>query len=90
VLAEAMASGLPIITSDFGPLPEINIDGETGIVVAAGDSAALAGAIRYLVDHPDQSMQFGRNGVKRAVECFSRERMVEAMLHIYRELVKAK
>jgi len=90
VLAEAMASGLPIITSDFGPLPEINIDGETGIVVAAGDSTALARAIRYLVDHPDKSKKFGRNGVKRAIECFSRERMVESMLRIYLELVKAK
>ena len=86
VLAEAMAFGLPLITSDFGPLPEINIDGETGLVVPSGDSRALALAIQHLVDHPEDCARFGINGIKRANECFSRERMISAMVDIYQDL----
>jgi glycosyltransferase involved in cell wall biosynthesis len=83
VIAEAMASGLPVITSDFGPLPEINVDGETGIVAPMGDTGALANAIRRLMEHPDDAERFGRNGMKRALERFSRQRTLEAMLRIY-------
>lgn len=86
VLAEAMACNLPLITSDYGPLPEINLHGQTGLVVAAGDVAALAGAIRYIDDHPDEAYRMGCNGRERAVNCFSLEQMTNSMLAIYEEL----
>jgi len=87
VLAEAMAFGLPTITSDFGPLPEINIDGETGLVVPSGNAESLSRAIQHLADHPDECVRFGRNGVRRAMECFSKERMVTSMMDIYKGLI---
>lgn len=88
VVPEAMACGLPVVTSDFGPLPEINIHNETGMVVPARDVNALAEAIRRLSGHPEECNRFGRNGAKRAWECFSRDQMIASMLAIYTDLKK--
>lgn len=89
VVLEAMASGLPVITSDFGPLPEINIHGETGLVTPAGDAEKLAQALRRLMDDPGLCLFMGGKGKLRAQQCFSTDRMVEEMLRLYED-VKAK
>jgi len=88
VLAEAMAAGLPLITSDFGPLAEVNRDAVTGIVVPAADSAALAKAIGELADAPERCLALGRAGRERAVSLFSKERMVQETLRRYERIVR--
>jgi glycosyltransferase involved in cell wall biosynthesis len=85
-----MACRLPLITSDFGPLPEINVDGETGLVVPAGDVHALAKAIGCLINNPNDCMRYGDVGRKRAEGCFSLTGMVERMLVIYESLVRRR
>jgi len=87
VLAEAMAARLPLVTSDFGPLAEVNLDGITGLVVPAGDSDALAGAIRTLADNPLLAQNMGDAGYRRAHEGFSVERMVTETLARYKGLL---
>lgn len=52
VVLEAFAAGVPVIASDLGGLSEIVRDGDNGLLFAAGDSAALAAAIRRLLDEP--------------------------------------
>ena len=86
VLPEAMACGLPLITSDFAPLTEVNIDGTTGIVVPMRDSDALAGAIRCLYEDRNLAENMGQAGYQRARDHFSRERMIEETASIYQEL----
>lgn len=86
VLAEAMASGLPLVTSDFGPLPEINLRDVTGLVVPAGDPAALAAAFADLADHPAKAAAMARAGAERARACFSSDTMVDRMVNLYSEL----
>lgn len=86
VLAEAMAQGIPLVTSDYGPLPEINIPGETGLVVPAGDVAALAEALRSLVGDPETCMRMGQAGQRRAKTFFQREKMVVEMIALYATL----
>ena len=86
VLAEAMASGLPVITSDFGPLPEINLDEETGLVVPVGDAKALALAIKMIMDDPMLARRFGQAGRRRAEQCYSADKMVNLMLVLYQEI----
>ena len=88
VLAEAMASGLPLITSDFGPLAEVNLNGETGLVVPMHDPKALADAIRTLADAPKRCRDLGQAGRARAVEHFSRDAMIDKTLAIYESLVR--
>ncbi|MBN1671919.1 MAG: glycosyltransferase family 4 protein [Kiritimatiellae bacterium] len=85
-LAQAMACGLPLITSDFGPLAEINIDGETGLVVEAENSLQLSAAIRRLMDDPAQCARMGAAGRRRATELLSRERMISQTIALYRRL----
>jgi glycosyltransferase involved in cell wall biosynthesis len=82
VLAEAMAAGLPLITSDFGPLPEINIQNETGLVVPTGDSRALSKAIRRMQSDPDLTQGMGRAALKRATQ-YDQRQMVTKMMEIY-------
>ena len=52
VFAEALASGLPIVGSRIGGIPDLVEHGTNGFLVPSGDTAALAGAIRYLADDP--------------------------------------
>jgi len=53
VLVEAMASGVPVVASDVGGIPEVVRDGETGLLVRPGDVAALAAALDRLVADPE-------------------------------------
>ena len=62
VLMEAMASGLPVIATRIAGIPELVADGESGLIVAPGDAAALADAILRLVADPAQRQRMGRAG----------------------------
>lgn len=53
VLLEAMSYGVPVIGSRIGGIPDIVVDGETGLLVPPGDAAALAGALQRLAGDPD-------------------------------------
>jgi len=87
-LVEAMASGLPVVTSDFGPLEEVNIHGATGLVVPAGNSGALAQAFRQLMDDPAFCVKMGKAGRERAVVYFSKDRMVNETLALCGRVLK--
>ena len=65
-LLEAMAAGLPVIASAVGAIPEILIPPDNGIVIAAGDRVALAGAIRALLRDADLRQRIGRNNRAKA------------------------
>jgi len=83
VLLEAMAASLPLVTSNFGALPEVNIDGETGFVTPMHDSLALASAIRRLMDNPPLALRMGQLGLQRVKVLYSREQMVRSALDVY-------
>ena len=57
---EAMASGLPIISTDVGSVREQIEDGANGVLVPPGDAGAIAAAIRGLLSQPEQMSEFGR------------------------------
>jgi glycosyltransferase involved in cell wall biosynthesis len=70
-VAEAMASGTAVIASDGGALPELVADGETGRIVPARDTAALAEAIGALVADPARCRELGAAGLERALRKFT-------------------
>jgi glycosyltransferase involved in cell wall biosynthesis len=84
VALEAMERGRPVVVSDVGGLPEIVADGETGVVVPAGDSEALAAAVVALVQDPDRAEAFGKAGRRRALDRFRQEHCTERHEVLYR------
>ena len=81
---EAMACGVPVISSDGGALPEVV--GDAGIVVPARDYIALADAIDTLLNDPKLQKKYSRAGIKRVEEMFTWEGAVKKMVEIYKKL----
>ncbi len=79
VIMEAMAAGLPVVSTSVGGIPEMVIQNETGFLVPAGDVAALAGAIERLFDEIGLAQRFGERGFQRASKLFSIEKNVHQL-----------
>jgi glycosyltransferase involved in cell wall biosynthesis len=71
VILEAMAAGRAVVSTRLAGIPELVIDGVTGILVAPGDPNALAGALASLADDAGRRDRFGRAGRSRLEEHFS-------------------
>jgi glycosyltransferase involved in cell wall biosynthesis len=66
VAVEAMRSGVPVVASRIGALPEIVVDGITGILVTPGNTTELRAAIRHLDQNPDLRRTMGAAGLAQA------------------------
>ena len=82
--AEAAASGLPVVASDVGGIPDIVLDGSTGCLVPPGDDDALATALRQLYDAPDQRRSMGRAARRHAESAFDAQRNADSLLDLVR------
>ncbi|MBU8869492.1 MAG: glycosyltransferase [Gemmatimonadales bacterium] len=88
VQLEAMASGVPVVATDLPTgVPEVGVDGETGLLVPPGDPDALAGALRKLLTDPDTVGRLGRNGSCRFQERFTRSTMIGQLVTWYETLL---
>lgn len=90
VLVEAMAMRLPCVATRVSGIPDVVVQGETGLLVPARDAAALAVALRELLQEPDRARRMGEAGRQRAVPGFSVERMVESLENLYRGELERK
>jgi len=70
---EMAASGLPLIVSRIGGLPETIEEGVTGFCVEPGDFTGLAEQIEFFMDNPETRNKFGRAAAKRIEEGFSQK-----------------
>jgi glycosyltransferase involved in cell wall biosynthesis len=86
-ILEAMAAGLPVVASAVGGIPEIVVDGETGLIVPPRDPDALAAALRRLLDDPELRRRMGDAGRARAEEHFDVERSRREHLALYDRLL---
>lgn len=85
VLLEAMSRRVPVIASRVSAIPEVVVDGETGILVEARDAPALADAMGRLLEDRALRQHMGLLGAARLEEQFSIERTVSGTLEVYRK-----
>ena len=90
VLLEAMAAGRPIVASRVATIPEVVADGESGLLVPAGDPLALATALAELAEQPALAVRMGEAGRERLRKQFSVEKMVGDTELLYRELLEER
>jgi glycosyltransferase involved in cell wall biosynthesis len=83
VIMEAMATGLPVVSTGIGGIPEMVIDDETGLLVSAGDANGLADAIEKVFVDLSLARRLGENGYRRAVELFSIQKNVRSLLALF-------
>jgi glycosyltransferase involved in cell wall biosynthesis len=76
VIMEAMATGLPVVSTSVGGIPEMVVEHETGFLVEPGDPVALADAIEKIINDYSLARPFGQRGYARAQELFSIEKNV--------------
>ncbi len=82
----AMSSGIPVIASDLGGLPEIVRHRETGLLVE-NRATAIAAAIRELLDDPELARRLGAAGRRSVLERFTVEHMVRRTMEAYRQVL---
>ena len=82
----AMSAAVPVIASNVGGLPEVIRHGENGLLVE-NDEAAIASAIRQLLDHPEVARQIGAAARRTIIERFTVDRMVASTLEAYRRVL---
>jgi glycogen synthase len=85
---EAMICGKAVIASQTGGVPEIIVDGETGLLVPPDDAGALAAAINELASRDDERHRLGENGRKRA-QRFTWRRIAGRYIDIYEDVLSA-
>ncbi len=89
VLVEAMASRLPVVATKVGGVPEVVVDGKTGLLVPSSDPGALAEAVGRLLRDRGLRDSMGEAGEDRARACFGADRMVSETVALYRALLPA-
>lgn len=83
VFAEALASGLPIVGSDVGGIPELVEHGTNGLLVPPGDPHALARAINYLGRDPELRAEMSRRNRAKAEATLEWAQVTKRYLSIY-------
>ena len=68
---EALSVKLPVVSSNIHALPEVVQDKHTGLTVPPNDPKALASAIMWMAEHPQEAATFGENGAKYVQELFN-------------------
>lgn len=88
VLLEAMAMGKPVIASNVGGIPEVVVDGKTGILIPERDPQALSKVIIDLIENSDRIQMFGKNARLHVTENFGWTRITKEFEESLRRCVR--
>lgn len=84
VIMEAMAARVPVVSTTLAGIPEMVVEGKTGFLVAPGDVAAAAAAVRALLGDPDKARAMGEAGFRHAASMFSEDVTIPQLLGLLR------
>jgi glycosyltransferase involved in cell wall biosynthesis len=86
-LLQTAASGIPIVASRVGGIPEIVRDGVNGTLIPAGDPPALAQAVNDLLADTERAKVYGQAGREIVLTDFSIAAMVEGNYRVYQDVL---
>ncbi|MEO8439792.1 MAG: glycosyltransferase family 4 protein [Spartobacteria bacterium] len=86
VLMEAMAAGLPVVSTPLGGVPEMVEEGVTGLLVPERRPAELAAAIARILDDREFAHSLGEAGRHKAADCFAIEKSGQALRVLFQEI----
>jgi colanic acid/amylovoran biosynthesis glycosyltransferase len=87
VLKEALASGLPVISTYHAGIPELIQDGKSGFLVKERDAYTLSIRLNQLIENPSLWSTFSSKGRKRVEEAFNLQHQIQKLEQIYTELL---
>ncbi len=88
-LFDYMLLGLPVVASDLPEIRNVVNSADCGILVDPENVSEIAGAIAYLLDHPEEARRMGANGRRAVLERYNWSRMETNLLQAYRDLDSA-
>jgi len=89
-ILEAMAAEKPVVATAIGGIPEVVIDGETGILVPPKNTDDIAGAIIELLKNPGKANTMGQKGAQRVKEKFTTQHMLVDIEELYESSLQIK
>jgi glycosyltransferase involved in cell wall biosynthesis len=89
-LLEAASAGVPVIACAVGGVPDIVVDGETGMLVARDDGAAFGRALRVLLAAPDERSRLGTAARRHVERRFDTARLVSAHHSLYTRVLRMR
>ena len=89
-LKEAMAMGLPVISTLHGGISELVEDGVSGFLVPERDADAIAQKLAYLIEHPEVWEGMGKAGRMRVEEKYDMNKLNDELVEIYQQMLKAQ
>lgn len=89
-ILEAMATERPVVATNIGGIPEVVVNGKTGILVPPQNPEALASAVIDLLKNPEKVQEMGKMGKLRVEEKFTTKKMISEIENLYRNLLIEK
>ncbi len=87
-LQEAQATGLPVIASNTGGIPEGVLDGVTGVLIPPGSAQSIVEALMVFIENPQYISEMGMAGQRYVREMFSQENEYAQLAKIYEDLIR--
>jgi len=88
VLVEAMASGVPVVGSDSGAIPDVI--GDAGVIVPENNCAALSHALQLLLDQPAERERLAQAGRAHVLRHYTHDQIAAATVEVYQEMMEER
>ena len=89
-IKEAMATGLPVISTFHSGIPELVTDGVMGLLVPERDADSLAGSLEYLIRHPEICSEMGLAGRRQVEQKFDTHRLNKELEELYVSVMRSQ
>jgi glycosyltransferase involved in cell wall biosynthesis len=90
VAIECFTQGIPVVGSNIGVMAEIVKNGVTGLLFTPGDPVDLASKVKWLWNHPEETVRLGSNARLEYEEKYTSERNYQMLMDIYEKAIEAK